>query len=274
MVTVVSGDQKPRRHRVPMTYTHTHSKSPRSQTPPVREIVLVADLTGLDAENCGTAAVNFRCPKLAGVSPTAKSVRCGARRGEVMTCQLRTDGIARIGYFRYTIRCQGVWSMAQIHPVLTGHPDRSRDSWMHWAGKARRNPDNMLDAVANRTTGRRGAGAGMAGSGLRGGSADAAGPERRRPGRAGRFRSIPTWSELFGNWPSRHSPRDMVVGLTRRTALRHIRDGIEAAGLDEESPGTGMQKSWRSQPPPQRGPALAGGGSGSAERGKPVVGPC
>ena len=48
--------------------------------------------------------------------------------------------------------------------------------------------------------------------------------------------------QLFSNWPTRHGPRDRVVGLTRRTALRHIRDGIEAAGLDEESPGTGLQK--------------------------------
>ena len=30
--------------------------------------------------------------------------------------------------------------------------------------------------------------------------------------------------------------------MSRRTALRHIRAGIEAAGLDDESTGTGIQK--------------------------------
>ena len=32
------------------------------------------------------------------------------------------------------------------------------------------------------------------------------------------------------------------MGLTRKTTLRHLRTGIEHAGLDEESPGTGRQR--------------------------------
>ena len=44
----------------------------------------------------------------------------------------------------------------------------------------------------------------------------------------------------FTNWPL--SPRDKVVALAMRTALRHIADGIEWAGLDEESPGTGKRR--------------------------------
>ena len=48
--------------------------------------------------------------------------------------------------------------------------------------------------------------------------------------------------QLFSNWPSNRSPRDKVVPLPMRTALRHIGDGIEWAGLDEESLGTG--KRW------------------------------
>ena len=44
---------------------------------------------------------------------------------------------------------------------------------------------------------------------------------------------------LFTNWPANRSPRDKVVALSMRTALRHIADGIEWAGLDAESPGTG-----------------------------------
>ena len=41
---------------------------------------------------------------------------------------------------------------------------------------------------------------------------------------------------------SSYGPRDPVVGLTRKTALRHLRAGIEHADLDEESPGTGRQR--------------------------------
>ena len=47
---------------------------------------------------------------------------------------------------------------------------------------------------------------------------------------------------LFANWPVSHSPRDKVVGLSMRSALRHIGDGVEWAGLDEESPGTGKRR--------------------------------
>ena len=58
------------------------------------------------------------------------------------------------------------------------------------------------------------------------------------------FGAVPLHDEmvqLFTNWPVKHSPRDPVVALTMRTALRHIGDGIRWAGLDEESPGTGKR---------------------------------
>ena len=48
--------------------------------------------------------------------------------------------------------------------------------------------------------------------------------------------------QLFTNWPANRSPRDKVVALAMRTALRHIGDGIEWASLDEESPGTGKRR--------------------------------
>ena len=48
--------------------------------------------------------------------------------------------------------------------------------------------------------------------------------------------------QLFTNWPASRSPRDKVVSLSMRTALRHIGDGIRWAGLDEESPGTGRRR--------------------------------
>ena len=65
-----------------------------------------------------------------------------------------------------------------------------------------------------------------------------------RRGKGGRGRTIPLHPDLanlFANWPTPYSPRDLVVGLTRKTVLRHLRAGIEQAGLDEESPGTGRQ---------------------------------
>ena len=48
--------------------------------------------------------------------------------------------------------------------------------------------------------------------------------------------------QLFTNWPANWAPQDKVVGLAMRTALRHVGDGIEWAGLDEESPGTGRRR--------------------------------
>ena len=48
--------------------------------------------------------------------------------------------------------------------------------------------------------------------------------------------------QLFTNWPANRSPRDKVVSLPLRTALRHIGDGIRWAGLDEESPGTSRRR--------------------------------
>ena len=48
--------------------------------------------------------------------------------------------------------------------------------------------------------------------------------------------------QLFSNWPANRSPRDKVVALTMRTALRHIVDAVGWAGLDEESPGTGKRR--------------------------------
>ena len=48
--------------------------------------------------------------------------------------------------------------------------------------------------------------------------------------------------QLFTNWPANRSPRDKVVALSMRTALRHIGDGIQWASLDEESPGTGQRR--------------------------------
>ena len=66
---------------------------------------------------------------------------------------------------------------------------------------------------------------------------------RRVKGRTGRTVPLhPHLASLFANWPISYGPRDTIVGLTRKTALRHLRAGIEHAGLDEESPGTGRQK--------------------------------
>ena len=63
--------------------------------------------------------------------------------------------------------------------------------------------------------------------------------------RRGRGRTAPPHPDLaslFANWPTSCGPRYLVVGLTRNTALRHLKAGIEHAGLDDESPGTGRQR--------------------------------
>ena len=60
--------------------------------------------------------------------------------------------------------------------------------------------------------------------------------------RARTVRLHPDLVQLFTNWPANRSPRDKLVPLSMRTALRHIGDGIEWAGPDEESPGTGQRR--------------------------------
>ena len=73
----------------------------------------------------------------------------------------------------------------------------------------------------------------------------AAGSLLVRCGKGGRGRTVPLHPDLaslFANWPTSYGLRDLVAGLTRKTALRHLRAGIKHAGLDEESPGTGRQR--------------------------------
>ena len=65
-----------------------------------------------------------------------------------------------------------------------------------------------------------------------------------RRSKSGRPRTVPLHDDLlrlFTNWPGRRLSRHRVVDLTMRTALRHIRDGIEWADLDGESHGTGKR---------------------------------
>lgn len=65
-----------------------------------------------------------------------------------------------------------------------------------------------------------------------------------RQGKGGRTRTIPLHddlSALFQNWPTPHRPHDPIVGLPLRTALRHIRQGMEEAKLDAESPGMSLR---------------------------------
>ena len=60
--------------------------------------------------------------------------------------------------------------------------------------------------------------------------------------RARTVRLHPDLVQLFTNWPANRSPRDKLVPLSMRTALRHIGDGIEWAGLGEESRGPGSRR--------------------------------
>ena len=67
-----------------------------------------------------------------------------------------------------------------------------------------------------------------------------------RRGKGGRGRTVPRppdLASLFANWPASYGPRDLVVGLTRKTTLRHLRAGIEHADLGPGvAPGTGRQR--------------------------------
>ena len=65
---------------------------------------------------------------------------------------------------------------------------------------------------------------------------------RSKTRKARTVRLHPDLVQLFTNWPANRSPRDKVVALSMRTALRHIGDGIQWASLDKESPGTGQRR--------------------------------
>ena len=96
-------------------------------------------------------------------------------------------------------------------------------------------------------------------------------------GKGGRGRTVPLHPDLaslFANWPASYGPRDLVVGLTRKTVLRHLRAGIEHADFDEESPGTGRQRTGAHSLRYQRRPSLADHRGDPAERGLPVAGAC
>ena len=65
---------------------------------------------------------------------------------------------------------------------------------------------------------------------------------RSKTRKARTVRLHPDLVQLFTNWPANRLPRDKVVAVSMRTALRHIADGIEWASLGEESPGTGRRR--------------------------------
>ena len=65
-----------------------------------------------------------------------------------------------------------------------------------------------------------------------------------RRGKGGRGRTVPLHPDLaslFANWPTSFGPRDLVVGLTRKTALRHLRAGIEHGDLTRSRRGPGAR---------------------------------
>ena len=51
----------------------------------------------------------------------------------------------------------------------------------------------------------------------------------------------PQLVEIFRRWPGTRLVEGPVVGLPLSTASRHFREGFRRAGLDAESPGTGMR---------------------------------
>ena len=128
--------------------------------------------------------------------------------------------------------------------------------------------------MANWPAGLRGPRTGMARSRLHGGSGDPARPEVRRARRARTVRLHPDLVQLFTNWPANRSPRDKLVPLSMRTALRHIGDGIEWAGLVEESLGTGKRRAGAHSLRHSAARHWLMVGKVPAQRGQRVVGPC
>ena len=119
------------------------------------------------------------------------------------------------------------------------NPSRSSGFWMPQRPWASPRPSGGAHYVASRAACRGDRGSGVAGHRPRG--RYPAGPPRQ--GRQGRTVLLhPDLAILFANWPASYGPRDIVVGLTRKTVLQHLRAGIEHAGLDEESPGTRRQR--------------------------------
>ena len=58
---------------------------------------------------------------------------------------------------------------------------------------------------------------------------------RSKTRKARTVRMHPELVQLFTNWPASRSPRDKVLALSMRTALRHIADAVVSSGLDQES---------------------------------------
>ena len=61
----------------------------------------------------------------------------------------------------------------------------------------------------------------------------------------GAYRTVPMHRDLveaFGEGWAWRNPRSPVLGVSHRTVLRHIREGIESSGLDGKSHGTGVRR--------------------------------
>ena len=65
---------------------------------------------------------------------------------------------------------------------------------------------------------------------------------RSKTRKARTVRMHPELVQLFTNWPANRAPRDKVVDISMRTALRHIGGAVAASGLEAESPGTGQRR--------------------------------
>ena len=113
----------------------------------------------------------------------------------------------------------------------------------------------------------------MAGPRLFGRAAGAPGPEVEEP--AGSDGEVaPGAGATLHELAASRSPRDKVVSLPMRTALRHVGDGIRWAGLDEESTGTGRRRAGAHSLRHTCRSALAHCWWSPVERGVAVAGPC
>ena len=125
--------------------------------------------------------------------------------------------------------------------LITGRRTRCSDCWIRWPLTIAIGPGRRRSSCGEPACGS------PRSSSLSGGTWITRGIRRRclvRKSKSRRARTVrlhPELVQLFTNWPVSRSPRDKLVPLSMRTALRHIGDGIEWAGLGEESPGTGRR---------------------------------
>ena len=133
-------------------------------------------------------------------------------------------------------------------------------------------PHRSAHHVAHWPAGLRGPRAGMARSRLFGGIRRRCWSGSRRAGVPARCGCTLIWCSCSRTGRRTGRRGNKLVPLSMRTALRHIGDGIEWAGLGEESPGTGQRRAGAHSLRHSAARHWLVAGGGPAQRGQLVAG--